>query len=342
MAEEFTTESCFNTVNTEYNAVAMLDENHVVVAYKDTGGAGYGCAKVGVISGNTVTWGAENVFNSAVTGYISVTTLDSTHFVVAYQDDGGDDYGCACVGLISGTTISSYGIENIFNSGITRHISIDTFDNTHFVISYQDAGNSLYGTAIVGVVSGITISSYGAENVFKTSSIYDEKVSTLDSTHFVIVYRDNLDSNHGSAVVGVISGTTISSYGAENTFNTASESNGVTVASLDSTHFVVAYRDAGNSNYGTAIVGVVSGTTISSYGAENVFNSAITYYCAIASLDSTHFVVTYRDNGNSDYGTAIVGVVSGTTISSYGTGNAFNSALTRYMSVTTRNRVLIR
>jgi hypothetical protein len=36
---------------------------------------------------------------------------------------------------------------------------------------------------------------------------------------------------------------------------------------------VIAYRDGGNSNYGTAIVGTVSGTSIS-FGTPVVFESA--------------------------------------------------------------------
>ena len=328
---EFGAESCYNTVNTEYNSVCKLDATHCVVAYKDTGGDGYGCAKVGLIDGNTVTWGAENCFNSALTKNISVAALDSTHFVVAYQDDGGDDYGCAIVGLVSGTTISSYGAENIFNSAITYDISVAALDSTHFAVSYRDSGNSSYGTAIVGLVSGTTISSYGAENVFNSATTYYTAISKLDSTHFVIVYRDVGNSDHGTAIIGVTSGTTISSYGAENVFNSAATYY-TSVSGLDSTHFVVSYQDGGNSSYGTAIIGVTSGTTISSYGAGNVFNSASTAVISVSGLDSTHFAVSYQD-AVVYYGCVRQGTISGTTISSYDTEQTFNSASTNYIAV---------
>ena len=132
-------------------------------------------------------------------------------------------------------------------------------------------------------------------------------VSSLDSTHFVVAYRDNGNSNYGTAIVGVVSGTTISSYGSGNVFNSAATSY-MSVSSLDSTHFVVAYSDNGNSNYGTAIIGVVSGTTIS-YGSGNVFNSAATNYSSVSSLDSTHFVVAFQDDGGDDYGIAMIGTI---------------------------------
>jgi hypothetical protein len=38
-----------------------------------------------------------------------------------------------------------------------------------------------------------------------------------------------------------------------------------------------------------------------------VFNSATTAYIYVAALDSTYFVISYRDIGNSNYGTGIVG-----------------------------------
>ena len=332
---EFGTESCFNTVNTEYNAVAMLDSTHVVVAFKDSGGAGYGCAKIGLIDGNTVTWGAEKVFNSGGTRHISVSALDSSHFVVSYRDDGNSGYGTAIVGLVSGTTISSYGAENAFNEAITNYTSVSTFDSTHFVVGYRDEGNSFYGTARIGLVSGTTISSYGAENVFNTGVTAYISVAILDSTHFVVGYRDEGGDNYGQAKIGVVSGTTISSYGAENTFNGANTYY-ISVAALDATHFVVTYQDVVQSNYGTARIGLVSGTTISSYGAETVFSSGSSHYMAVSAIDSTHFVVVYAYTASSGYGTSVIGTVSGTTISC-GSSIVFNAANTNYLAVITLN-----
>ena len=300
-------ENVFNSAITDDISVAALDATHFVVVYRDTGGSWYGCAKVGLVSGTTISsYGAENCFNSAITYTPFTIALDATHFVVVYRDGGNSNYGTAIVGLVSGTTISSYGAENVFNSADTRNVSVASLDSTHFVVAYRDEGGDDYGCAIVGLISGTTISSYGAENVFNSASTLDVGVAALDATHFVVVYRDGGNSNYGTAIVGLVSGTTISSYGAENVFNSAATWS-IYVAALDSTHFVVAYRDFGGDNYGCAKVGLVSGTTISSYGAENCFNSAITFYISVASLDSTHFVVSYQDIGNSSYGTGIVG-----------------------------------
>ena len=303
------TENVFNSASTNHVSVAALDSTHFVVCYKDDGGDDYGIARVGIVSGTTITsYGAENVFNSASTVYVSAAALDSTHFVVVYRDGGNSDYGTGIIGVVSGTTITSYGAENVFSSIFTTHISVAALDSTHFVVAYKKDGTNNYGAARVGIVSGTTITSYGAENVFNSADTYNISAAALDSTHFVVSYQDGGNSYYGTARVGIVSGTTITSYGSENVFNSATTYY-TSVAALDSTHFVVAYRDAGNSNYGTAIVGVVSGTTITSYGSENVFNSAATLYISVSDLDSTHFVVTYMDDGGDDYGIAIAGSI---------------------------------
>jgi outer membrane lipoprotein SlyB len=326
-AISYSSEYVFNSADTYNISVSTLDSTHFVVGYQDTGNSNYGTCIIGTISGSTISYGSEYVFNSADTYNISVSTLDSTHFVVVYRDDDNSYYGTAIIGTISGSTIS-YGSEYVFNQANTYDISVSALDSTHFVVGYCDSGNSNYGTARIGTIFGSTIS-YGSEYVFNQARTSLISVSALDSTHFVVGYRDNGNSYYGTAIIGTISGSTIS-YGSEYVFNSATTYE-ISVSALDSTHFVVVYRDNGNSNYGTAIIGTIFGSTIS-YGSEYVFNSAYTNFISVSALDSTHFVVVYRDDDNSYYGTAIIGTISGSTIS-YGSEYVFNSAYTNYISV---------
>jgi hypothetical protein len=78
---------------------------------------------------------------------------------------------------------------------------------------------------------------------------------------------------------------------------------------------VVAYKDGGALNYGNAIVGTVSGTSIS-FGSEATWNAGSTTNIG-AAFDSTanKVVIAYRDDSNGDASTAVVGTVSGTSIS---------------------------
>jgi len=231
----------------------------------------------------------------------------------------------------------------VFESASSPYISA-TYDssNNKVIIAYQDSANSFYGTAIVGTVSGTSIS-FGTAVVFESAtSTYTS--STYDSTNnrVVIAYRDGGNSSYGTAIVGTVSGTSIS-FGTAVVFESANSPYISSVYDSTNNRVVIAYQNNGNSNYGTAIVGTVSGTSIS-FGSAVVFESASSNYIS-STYDSTNnkVVIAYRNNGNSNYGTAIVGTVSGTSIS-FGTAVVFESASSLYISTTydsTNNKVVI-
>ena len=256
-----------------------------------------------------ITYGSEYAFNSATTAGTSVAVLDSTHFVVAYTDTGNSSYGTAIIGVISGTTIA-YGSEYPFNEASTSNSSVSALDATHFVVSYTDAGNSSYGTSIFGTVANGDEISYGAESNFNEASTAHISSVKISSTTFVVSCRDTGAGGDGTSLIGTVSGTTIS-FGSEYTFTTSALYTSTIL--LDSTHFIVSYRDGAVTNYGTSNIGTITGTAIA-FGSKYVFNSARSDYVYSTLLDSTHFVVSYQDVDNSGYGTSVVGVISGATI----------------------------
>jgi hypothetical protein len=72
---------------------------------------------------------------------------------------------------------------------------------------------------------------------------------------------------------------------------------------------VVAYTDGDSSLfYGTARVGELNGGLIV-YGPETVFNAANTRYISLEALSTSKVIVVYQDDGNSEYGTAVIGDV---------------------------------
>jgi hypothetical protein len=77
---------------------------------------------------------------------------------------------------------------------------------------------------------------------------------------------------------------------------------------------VIAYRDTGNANYGTAVVGTVSGTAIS-FGSPVVFNTSSTQYTvAVFDTNARKIIITYEDSGDGSKGKYSVGTVSDTVI----------------------------
>jgi hypothetical protein len=311
----------FYSGNVQYVSSVMLDSTHVLISYRDYDNSQYGTSIVGTIDGTSITFGSGSVFNSGDTRDTFSVMLDSTHVVVSYRDAGNSYYGTSIVGTISNGDEIAWGSESLFNSGNIGSISSAMLDSTHVLVSYRDAGP---GTSIVGTVDGTSIT-WGSESVFNSGNTLYTSSVMIDSTHVLISYQDG---SNGTSIVGTIDGTSIS-WGSASVFNSAITEY-ISSVMIDSTHVVVSYKDAGNSNYGTSIIGTIDGTSIT-FGSGSVFNSASTGVLSSAMIDSTHVSVSYVDYGNSSYGTSIIGTIDGNSIT-WGSENVFNSAITEYIS----------
>ena len=287
--------------------------NKIVIAYTDVGNSMHGTAIVGTVSDTGISYGTAVVFNNQTTSYSSICFDSSNNkMVIAYRDGGASNHGKAIVGTVSGTSIS-FGTAVTFESANSDNISA-TFDtnSNKVVIAYGDDGNSSYGTAIVGTVSGTSIS-FGSPTVYESAnSKQNSAIFDSSNNKVVIAYRDFGNSGYGTSVVGTVSGTGIS-FGSPVVY--ASANGSYISATFDSSNnkVVITYQDG--SQHGNAIVGTVSGTSIS-FGTGVVYEAAVTNYGVVVfNSDANKVAISYSDNGNNDYGTMIVGTVSGTSIS---------------------------
>jgi len=223
---------------------------------------------------------------------------------------------------------ASVGAESVFSSTIIYYTSVAMLSATKAIVTYRDGGNNNYGTACILTMSGTTITA-GTPVVYESATSSYNSVTMLSSTKAIVAYQDVGNSSYGTACILDVSGTTITS-GTPAVFESAS-SESITVSILTSTKAIVAYKDQGNGEYGTACILDVSGTTITS-GTPAVFENSAISYTSIDILASTKAVVCYRDSGNGGYGTSCILDVSGSTITS-GTPLVFNSGSTAYPSV---------
>mgnify|MGYP003626965808 CR=1 FL=1 len=274
---------------------------------------GIGAASLGSI----VEFESVGVYNIS-----STYDTNAQKVVIAYKDNPNFGYGTAIVGTVSGSSIS-FGTPVIFESSNTDFFSVTYDANAQkIVVAYRDLSNSFYGYARVGTVSGTSIS-FGAKATFASvvlwhiSATYDANAQKI-----VIAYTDNANSDYGTAVVGTVSGTSIS-FGSATVFESAGSYDNSITYDANAQKVVVSYYDSGNSNYGTAAVGTVSGTSIS-FGSPVVFEAAQSQFISSV-YDSTNntVVIAYMDGGDGDKGKAVIGTVSGTSIS-------FNTATVFY------------
>ena len=163
------------------------------------------------------------------------------------------------------------------------------------------------------------------------SAVFNSVAYDANAQKIVIGYRDSGNSNYGTTVVGTVSGTSIS-FGTPVVFESARSDDVTVVYDSNAQKVVIVYSDQPNTYAGTAIVGTVSGTSIS-FGSPAIFDSTYGFIPRVAyDSNAQKVVIAWKDGGTSDYGTAIVGTVSGTNIS-FGSATVFESANSSEISI---------
>lgn len=280
-----------------------------------------------LLTSNGTTWTSATPLTSGTFDAVATGTLANGSTVIINVD-----------GTVSAVTnqTQAIGTSTAFDAVVTsgfQYISAAYDANAQkVVIAYTDLDNSSFGTAVVGTVSGTSIS-FGTPVVFRSAAtIHISATYNALAQKVVIAYRDNGNSSFGTAIVGTVSGTSIS-------FGTAGVFSSATTDSISATYdsvqqkVVIAYRLPAGTLFGTAIVGTVSGTSIS-FGTAVTFQSTNTDKISTTyDVNAQKVVIVYRDNGGSQFPTAIVGTVSGTSIS-FGTAVVVNSSATDNNSIT--------
>jgi len=143
-------------------------------------------------------------------------------------------------------------------NGASIRVAFDSA-NSRVVIAYRDTANSNFGTAIVGTVSGTSIS-FGTPVVFFSTTMTTTDIQiAFDSTNNKVVISWSTATN-SQAIVGTVSGTSISFGTAVTMVAAASTQVGMTFDSANG-RIVAAYFTSGTGT--SFVVGTVSGTSIS-------------------------------------------------------------------------------
>lgn len=309
--------------------IGVLDTNKIIQCYSDN--TALQC-RAATVSGTTPSFGTEVEIDDDITPtgntfeYKTCTTEISTDtFAVAYTDDSRGDDGFTEVATVSGTTITSQD-DDEFETGDAESIACDAINTDKWAISYNDEDDANTGKSSVCTWNGSAISC-GTPIDFSATNYYPRYIgiTKVADDKFLTVFESQDDAD-GYAVVATVSGTT-PSFGTVATLT----SNNPTRLFVCSPHedtddrFVAGFRDEGDSGNGKVRAGTISTTTIT-FGTEVTYNSGSTVWAGCDFVDSTQFVVAYRDSTDSDLGKSILcEVIWATRSISCGTEEAFTS-----------------
>ena len=341
---------------TEANKVLTADANKDVTAIRNLTATGDVAAGGAITATGTVTRaltrGSIDVGNSSgVSSALAkgaagtVLTSDGTDLSFVAASGGGEQTftaggsisAGALVGLNNNGTISTMGATagsptrfsgNMSSSRGDYNATVYDTANNKIIQFYRDTNNSNYLTCIVGTVSGTSIS-YGTPVALSATSQKMRATYDTNSSRAVCVYSDDSQSDDGYAVVVSVSGTT-PTFGSAVEFSNANMDTGDCCFDSNSNKVVIAYKN-GATAQGKSIVGTVSGTSIS-FGSEATFttnNPKDGFIDCRFDSNLNKVVIAYTDYSNSDYGTAIVGTVSGTSIS-FGSAVVYSNSGTTF------------
>ena len=250
--------------------------------------------------------------------------------VVIVNSDGTVSVG----GQTAGSTVSLGGATVIESSGTASTVCA-TYDsaNNRVVVVYTPASVGYRGVAVVGTISGTSIS-FGSPVAFTYSSFITYVCCTYDSTNqaIVIAYQDS-SPTYGRCVVGLVSGTTIS-FGSAVSFSAASARPFGIAFNPSSNSVLIVFQNA-SSSYAQCIAGQVSGTSISFGSAADLSPTGNAQDALTVCYDSVNqkMVTFYTlDNGGGGYILwARVATLTGTSIS-LGAATNIDSNGGQYMS----------
>ena len=323
------------------------------------------------ISGNTVIHDSQDV---QVSGVVTATSFHGDASQLTNLPAAGSSLQATASGTLSdGSTVIINTDGTVSAVGVTTVSTPKIFTTTNFggspydiksvydtssnkvVIVYRDTANSNYGTAILGTVSGNSIT-FGTPHVFLSYSapVMDVAYSSSDNK-ILISLRQGTSTGAAGSVVAITVDAPNNSFTSSNSYGTEYWGNTAEYGRL-------AYYPAGNGGAGETILVFtqgylssddgktkiirLSGTTVSMYNASD-FATVGREPDIVYDSNSNRLVVAYKNSSNQAAAKvgSISGDTSGSTIS-WGSETTFDTSTLNdpsYMELTidtNRNKIV--
>jgi hypothetical protein len=291
-----------------------------IAFYQDLLGSSPLTYRVGTLSGTTITWTSATATSILSNNAdIAIAGNNNGSFLVICEDSNQSSRQYGIAGTVSGTSItlgstvefttSTYGVKGIaYDANASKYLLV-----------YINNQNSLYLTGIVATVSGTSVSFGTAVTIDSNTYIYAAKAAYDSANQKVVAIGSR--SSQVNGYVATISGTSFSTGSVATVSSSRPLVDGDTQvcnATYDANagSVVFVYPDDENSQRGTAIVGQVSGTSLT-WGSTQVIDASDKFSYLAISYDSTaKKVVVSGDYGDVGHtGRYSVGTITGTSSS---------------------------
>ncbi len=189
----------FSSNNVSYSRLAFdSNSNKVVVGYNNNTDTA-GVARVGTVSGTSISWGSESTWEGQTTEDNDITFDSTNNKIVVTAKWSSNGYAIAAVGTVSGTSISFGSGVNIQETNYTsRNQCVYDSNANRVVFFYRKSNASSHVHIKYGQVSGTTITNLSSEFDTNNASTYHTfGVFDPDQNKVIFTYRNGSDSNKG-------------------------------------------------------------------------------------------------------------------------------------------------
>lgn len=300
-----------NATTTNSISGCKVNDTTFVVAYRDDGGSDYLAARICTIAAGVITAGTEQELTAAAINDegTSIELVKSEHadVLVAGYILTSDSLLYLVADTFITTTFGTAGIAVAVTATATLYPAITSYTLNQVLVAYQAGGvaNDPITYICCDVLDTKIVSATGT-------------ATSLAGTAAAATYVGAFTCEDGTTVISWIDSTfgnlracTISDYTA--TFGdelavTAAATLTFCAAELSSDRIITAYENDAVSDYGMVTLVTRSGTALTA-SYQDVFAEAACAYVSLAVIDGDRFLVSYRDEGNSNKGTANMGII---------------------------------
>ena len=293
----------------QYEAVYDPNNQKVIIASRGSSStSNVGAVRVGTVSGGSISFGSEVIFDSNYAADIGMTYDENQQKVfIAYR--GQSNYLYGIVGTVSGTSISFGSRVTADSNAFALEVqSLYDPSSQKIAIVYGDHAGATQLRSIVATVSGTSVSFGTRQQVYVGSLKHPRLGYDPDTAQLIVAYRN--PSFRGATRVGTISGTTLS-FGTEIIFDSTYGEQFQVEYDTDQNKIVIMHENG--SNRGAGIVGTVTSGSIS-FGTAVEFTTALPDHMVAVYDSNAKKVVAVYENQTTGYGEVVAGTVSGTTI----------------------------
>ena len=319
------TQASVVTGTRNYSALIYDTTNDKYVIFYVEGTVGK--AKVGTLSGTTITWGTAVTFAANVTTnsqglYDACYDPHNNKCIVFFRDAGNSNRGSVCSGTVSGTSITMGSAVVVCSDAMeSGTITYCPNANHNYVIAGNDGPNARF-ISNVGYNSGTNSSTWdnnitalSSNQGFVPGSCWDPVAQKI-----VVVWSDATNSSRGKMVAGTIASNAVT-WGGIQEFSSANCGRATSVVHhTPSGNNVIVWTEGASPDYTRACTATLSGTTFTLGSAVVVGRNASGAEVATRISDSVYdataekVLVAFGDDQGHVYGTSVSLIIDGTNI----------------------------